>query len=165
MAFEDTILTSDLFMQIILPFLLVFTLVFAILQKTKIFGEGKARIDAITALVIGLIVTAFSKATNIITTLMPFLAVAAVIILVFMILYGFVAANEKGADFSWAKIPFGIIIGLAVIVAVLIATDYWNTAISLIKQGSVVTNVIFIAVIIAAIFIVIGKGKGKSSSS
>lgn len=36
-----TILQSDFVTQLILPFLLVFTLVFAILEKTKLLGDEK----------------------------------------------------------------------------------------------------------------------------
>lgn len=159
-----TIFSSQIFMQVVLPFLLVFTIIFAILQRTKILGEGKARIDAITSLVIALIVVAYGYATDIIVTLMPFLAVSAIIILVFMILYGFIASGEKGVDFSKFKIPFGVIIGIAIIAAVLISTGYWNTVVGWFtgnNSNALVTNIIFIAIIIGAIAIVVGKGKDK----
>ena len=47
----------------VLPFLLVFTIVFAILEKTKIFGatkdgESKKNINAVVALVLGLLMIA-----------------------------------------------------------------------------------------------------------
>ena len=163
----NLILTNPLFMEIILPFLLVFTVIFAILQKTKILGEGRARIDAIISLVIALIVVAYGYATKIITTLMPFLAVSAIIILVFMLLYGFVAADDKGVNFSRFKIPFGILIGIGLVVAVLVATGYWPIFIGWFSgknSSALITNIVFIGIIIAAIFIVLGKkgGGGKS---
>lgn len=40
----------------LLPFLLIFTLIFAILQKVQIFGKEKKNINVIVALVIGLLV-------------------------------------------------------------------------------------------------------------
>ena len=40
----------------LLPFLLIFTLIFAILQKVQIFGKEKKNINVIVALVIGLMV-------------------------------------------------------------------------------------------------------------
>ena len=39
------------FLDVILPFILVFTIVFAALQKTKILGEGKRQFNVIVALV------------------------------------------------------------------------------------------------------------------
>ncbi len=164
----NVILNNPLFMEIILPFLLVFTILFAILEKTKILGEGRARIDAITALVIALIVVAYGYSTHIITTLMPFLAVSAIIILVFMILYGFVAAGKEGTDFSKFKIPFGILIGLGLIIAVLVATGYWSVLLGWFSgknSSAIITNIVFIAIIIAAVAIVLGKKVGGESKS
>ena len=40
------LLLSSFFLEIIWPFVLVFTLIFAILQKTQLLGEGKKQIDA-----------------------------------------------------------------------------------------------------------------------
>ena len=82
----STILSSDLFVNAVLPFLLVFVVIFAILQKSKILGDEKKQIDAIVALVIGLIVISFGYATGVIVSLIPFLAVSAIIILVFLLL-------------------------------------------------------------------------------
>ena len=46
------IFDNPFFTEMLLPFLLVFVVVFAILQKTKILGEEKAQIDAIVALLL-----------------------------------------------------------------------------------------------------------------
>ena len=50
-----TLLSHPIFVETILPFLLVFTLVFAVLQKSKILGDNKKQIDAIVSLVVGLL--------------------------------------------------------------------------------------------------------------
>ena len=100
----QTILSHPLFIETILPFLLIFTIVFAVLQKSKIFGDGKKQIDAIVALVFGLLAIAFAQATGIIIQLIPFLAVSLVIILVFMILVG--SFGKPGNDLfseTWKK--------------------------------------------------------------
>ena len=80
----ETLFTSALFVETVLPFLLVFTIVFAVLEKTKILGDGQKRVDAIVALVIGLIFVAFGNATDIVVRMIPVLGVALVVILVFM---------------------------------------------------------------------------------
>ena len=76
---------SPIFTQGILPFVLIFVLIFAILQKSKILGEGKAQIDALVALAIALILLTVPVARDIVVNLMPWLAVGAAVILVFMI--------------------------------------------------------------------------------
>src|SRR3989344_2690598 len=42
--------------DILLPFLLIFVIVFAILQKTKVLGEERKNLNIIVALVVGLLV-------------------------------------------------------------------------------------------------------------
>ena len=44
------------FVDAVLPFLLIFTVMFAMLQKTKVLGDGKKNFNAIIAIIIGLLV-------------------------------------------------------------------------------------------------------------
>ncbi|MFA6023027.1 MAG: hypothetical protein WC781_02990 [Candidatus Pacearchaeota archaeon] len=166
----ETILTSSFAVQVVYPFLLIFTIVFAILQKSKILGEGKQQIDALAALSIALIFVAFSWATGIVTKLMPFLAVSVVVILVFLILFGFVSStNEKGLELpKWLQYGFLVIIIIAVIIAVIVATGQWDFVYnSLFVSGEPTgwgSNIIIIAILIAAITTVVISGKKKGGS-
>src|SRR3989304_792800 len=85
----NTILSSPFVKDLALPFLLVFAIIFAVLQKSEILGKGKKQTDAIIALVAGLIVVAVGSATKIINNLLPVLAVGLVVLLVFFLLWGF----------------------------------------------------------------------------
>ena len=160
---NGTILSSPIFLELVLPFLLVFTIVFAILQKTKVLGDGKKQIDAIVALVVGLIAISFGYATGIIISLIPFLAVSAVIILVFMMLYGMVYKDGNFEMSKGLRITFGIVIGIAVIIVVLVATGFWDYLYNLFFLGgegdSIISNIIFLVVVIVAIAAVIFPGK------
>lgn len=165
----ETILVNDFAVQVIYPFLLVFTLIFAILEKSKILGEGKQQIDAIISLSIALIVVAFSYATHIITNLMPFLAVSVVILLVFMILFGFVAStNNEGLKLPRGlQIAFGILIGIGLIVAVIIATGQGSVVYDALfvsgQPTDLASNILIIAIIIGAITAVLVSSKNKKS--
>ena len=97
----------------ILSFLLIFVVTFAIFQKSKILGEGKAQMDAMVALVIGLILVGFKQPREIVVGLMPWVAVGVAVILVFLILYGFVAG-----DLSGKNMPRSIVIGVGVLAIV-----------------------------------------------
>jgi len=55
----EIVFISPLFLNYILPFVLVWTLIFAILEKTNLLGEGRRQINAIIGLVVGLILIAF----------------------------------------------------------------------------------------------------------
>ena len=160
-----TILSNPFFIEQVLPFLLVFTLVFAILDKTKVLGEGKRQVNAIIAFVIGIILIAFPGPRDLIVNLMPLLAIIAVVMLVFLMFYGF--AGGKPED-KWVKIVFGGLVGLALIVALLVFTGYWESVLGAVSGGEgsgLAANVIFILIIIAAVAIVLWKGKGGGSSS
>jgi hypothetical protein len=169
MAIFDTLLTSDFAVRIIYPFLLVFTLVYAILQKSKILGEEKSQIDALAALSIALMVVAFSWSTDIIVNLMPFLAVSLVILLVFMILFGFVASGENGLELHKnVKIGIGVLIVLALTIAVLVTTGQWDFVyynLFVNYQGnSWLSNLILLGVVVGAIVAVVGlPGRGNGS--
>ena len=169
MAIFDTLLTSDFAVRIIYPFLLVFTLVYAILQKSKILGEEKSQIDALAALSIALMVVAFSWSTDIIINLMPFLAVSLVVLLVFMILFGFVASGENGLvlpkQLQWG---IGVLIVLALTIAVLVATGQWDFVyhnLFVNYQGnSWLSNLILLGVVVGAIVAVVGLPGKKNGS-
>ena len=99
---------NDFLTNAVLPFLLVFVLIFAVLQKSKVLGEEKNQIDALVSLTIALILVAVPGPQKfIIINLMPWLAVALAVLLVFFILYGFVAGDISSLP-KWMKIVFGI---------------------------------------------------------
>lgn len=152
-----TILSSPLFVEIILPFMLVFVVIFAILQKTKILGDGKKQIDALVALVIGLIVVSFGYATGIIVSLVPFLAVGTVVILIFMLLYGMAFVEKDSFKLpGFVKGIIGVLAALGVIIVTLVATGGWDY-ISEWYDGSGnssfwITNAIVVALVVGGFF-------------
>lgn len=158
-----TILQSDFFVNLVLPFLLVFTLVFAILQKTKILGDGKKQIDAIVALVVGLLVVAFGYAVNIIVFLMPVLAVSLVVILLFLLIWGFTHGSEKFEIHKNVKMAGGVIAALVVAIALIYVTGFYNTFLSWFNSdSSYVGTAVFVILMVVGVGVVIGFGGGKS---
>jgi len=76
------------FFDVVLPFLLVFTLVFAILEKTKILGvnddtakTAKKNINAMVAFAIGLFVVLATQVVQVIKESLPLVALVLVIII------------------------------------------------------------------------------------
>jgi hypothetical protein len=151
------------FTQMLLPFLLVFIVVFAILQKSKVLGDGKAQIDSLAALVIGLITITFAYQTGIIVRLMGWLAVGVAVILVFLILYGFVAGDlSKTPD--WMKITFGILAGLFTIGVIIYVTDLKTIFMGWFEgagKDGVLMNIILVALVAGAVITTVATSKKK----
>jgi len=162
----NTVLSHPIFVETILPFLLVFTVVFAILQKTEILGKGKKQVDAIIGLVAGLLVISFASATGLIIQIIPFLAVALVVILVFMILVG--SFHSKGDFFGSGMKTFMMVLAfIAVAIAVVYLTGFWQYLYDLIflaGDSTLFANSIFIIIMIGAVVWVLwSAGKGGDS--
>ncbi len=155
-----TILSHSFFTDIALPFLLVFTLIFAILEKTSILGDDNKQINAIIGFVVGLLLIAFPYARDMIVNLVPVLAVIAVVMLIFMMLYGF-AGGGIGEE-SWIKYAFGALIGVALIISVLVFSGTWDFIIGGLEteSGQNIAGNIFFVVIIVAAMVALLKGGG-----
>jgi len=151
--------TTGLFTQGILPFLLVFVLVFAILQRSKILGEGKAQIDALVALAIGLILVGVPQPRDIIVSLMPWLAVALVVVLIFMLIVGFVNSDkDKGIILpDWVKKSAPWLALIFVIILVLVISNGWQPIWNWLSRDSIGGNVLIIVIIIVVLWLAMRK--------
>ena len=160
------IFENPFFTQMLLPFLLVFVVVFAILQKSKILGEGKAQIDALVSLAIALILITFGYQTGVIVDLMAWLAVGVAVILVFLILYGFVAGDLSSMP-TGLKVTFGILAGLFTLGIVVYVTGFWNIFIgwfSGVGNSELWMSALMIVLVIGAVIVAVTSGKGKNSN-
>ena len=158
------IFDNPFFTEMLLPFLLVFVVVFAILQKSKILGDGKAQIDAMVSLVIGLLLIGLPQPRNIIVGIMPWMAVGVAVILVFLILYGFVAGDLSEAK-PWMKVTFGILAGIFTIVIVLYVSGLGNIILDWFSgagSSDIWVNAVMILLIIGAMAVAIMSGRKKS---
>src|SRR3989344_4641580 len=82
--------------DVVLPFLLVFSIVFAILEKTKVFGVEeiehhkytRKNLNAVVAFVIAFLTVASSKLVGIITDISSNVVVLLLLIVLFLLLVG-----------------------------------------------------------------------------
>ncbi len=95
--------------DIVLPFLLVYTLVFAVLQKSKLFGDENKGINAVIALIIGLFVVRSETVVLFIVGFLPNVSLFLVVILMFLLMVGLFSGEHS----EWV----GAAKGLAVIVS------------------------------------------------
>ena len=153
----ETILQSEIFTNFALPFLLIFFIVFGILEKTKLFGEDKKQLNALISFVIGLIFVAAVFPKLVVGNLILFLTVAIVVMFVALLLWGFVSgkAPDLGNMPTGLKWVIGIVIVVAVGIALLWAMGIEGGAADLLFNqswsGEFWTNAAFVVVVVLAL--------------
>lgn len=170
--------------DIVLPFLLVFAVVFGILEKTRILGEEKEKgeeqgrprknLDAIVAFVLALLVVASTKIVGVINEALPKVSLLVVVSLSFLISIGifmkpgntfYERLGNKWLTFLMVVMFIAIIlIFLSVIPAN--ANESWleyafNYTVNYWDETVVSSIVLFIVIIFAIWFITRGEGKKK----
>lgn len=168
--------------DIVLPFLLVFALVFAILEKTLVLGsEGgdgktpKKNLNSMIAFVVALLVVATNKIVTTINEALPNIVLLLVVLISFLILIGvFMKTGEM--DFSDKhKGWYATFVGLVFVAVILIFLgslqlssgeswlEYaWNYTMDN-WGGSIFGSFVFFLVMIVGI-IIITKGNKKQES-
>lgn len=166
MAEETTILQHWIFADFLFPFLLVFFIVFALLERTKIFGDGKKQLNGLTALVIGLIFVSAIYPKLVVGKLTMFLSVALVAVFVIMLIWGFIFGdfNEGFKATGWMKWILGIIAGISFFGALIWATGWYENFTKFFSGKGlgqdILSNVILIGIIVVAVVVVMGKNGG-----
>jgi len=161
---QETILQHWIFTKFVFPFLLVFFIVFALLEKTKILGADRKQLNALLSFVIGLIFVSAVFPKMVVGNLVLFLTVAIVVVFVALLLWGFLTGGDAKIGGKVIPIVAGVIVVVAVIFALLWATG-WDIGVVniLFNQDwskAFWTNVAFLAVIAVALAAIL---KGTSS--
>jgi len=157
----ETIFQHWIVTQFILPFLLIFTITFAILQKTKVLGDGKKQVDAIVAFVIGLIFVSVIFPKIVVANLILFLTVALIVVFVVLLLWGFISGGSMEKDMFTGKakwVVFGVVVA-AVIIALIFAMGIESGLFGFLFYNSWSSdfwiNFFFVAVVVVAIALVL----------
>jgi hypothetical protein len=156
--------------DIILPFLLIFTILFAVLQRIKLFGTDKKSINVVVALIMA-ILSVVPHVTGryppgydpvmIINTLLPSVSVLAVVIILILFLWGMF-----GGEWAGGSVPGIIIVIILAIMAYLFGAtvgwwlppsqtfgNWWGTSLS---------TIIIIILVFGLIFWFITSGDRKT---
>jgi len=158
----ENILQSEILTNFVYPLLLVFFILFAILEKTKLLGDGQKQINAIVSLVIALIFVGFAWPKMVIGNLMLFLTVALIVIFIVLLVWGFATGGTEMPKIGPAmNIILGILAIIAVIIAVFWATGSLGSTFDFLFDrtwsSALWTNVLFIVIIAAALAVVLKK--------
>ncbi len=152
----ETILQSEILTKFVYPFLLIFFIVFAVLEKTKVLGDDKKQLNALVAFVIGLIFVGAVFPKLVVANMILFLTVALIVMFVVLLLWGFISSGDKGFEISKGlKIFLFIVLGIAVVVAVFwamgVGGGFFDFLFSSSWSNAFWTNFLFVVIIAAAL--------------
>ncbi len=164
--------------DVVLPFLLIFTIVFAILEKTKVFGTMKVgdqtvprkNLNAMASFVISLLVVASRELVAVVNESVANIVVLLLAVVSFLLLYGaFVKEGEPVFLSGTWKTAFMWVMLVGVVVIFLNAAGWLNTALTWLSRNintDFVGSIILLVIIIMFIgFITKGEKPSKSKKS
>ncbi|MFT4303415.1 MAG: hypothetical protein ACMXYG_02545 [Candidatus Woesearchaeota archaeon] len=182
-TFRGTLLFFDRLgvYDVILPFLLVFTIVFAILEKTKVLGtevyEGqkvtKKNLNAMTSFVIAFLTVASSRIVSIINQTAAHIVILLLVSIFFLMLVGSFMKEEDSPFYltgGWQMLFMGIMF-IGVVLIFMNAITYENrTWLEIIfdfladfNNSTVVSSIILIIIVVFFMwFIMKGADQGPS---
>lgn len=165
LIFQNPILTNFVY-----PFCLIFFILFAILDRTKIFGEEKKQINALVSFIISFIFVTAVFPKVIVSNLILFLVLAIVIVFIVLLIWGFIMGGESLKIFENSSKGFKIFVGIFIVIGVAIAV-LWASGVDtggLLDKifnsdwsKSFWTNVLFVVVVAVALAIILMGGKKK----
>jgi hypothetical protein len=109
----------------VIPFLLIFAVVFAILKKTKILGDDNDSILAIISVAVGLLALQFDFVSDFYSVIFPKFGVGLSIFLVLIIFLGFFYQPVDG-KWSGAMTWIGWVVGIGVVLWAVTSWGGWN---------------------------------------
>jgi hypothetical protein len=155
--------------DVILPFILIFTIVFAVLQKTKILGEKAKNFNVVIALVMGMSVVVphvlwgtqstdpylsngFIDIVKVMNNALPNVGVIMVAVLMVLLIFGIWGSKVKLGDNSLSGI-IALFAFLSVIFIFGSAADWWQLPNWLYMLEDPDTQALIITVLVFAIII------------
>ncbi len=164
------------FFDVVLPFLFIFAMIFAMLEKTKVFGvtsDGKPqqRTNAMIAFVIALFFVAVPAAVKSIQISLPQVALLLIVIVAFLMFIGSLADGKDPLDLTKGGYTFWkwflyIVIFLAVSSIFLNSFGWLDPILTYIVnrwQDTFIVSIIFLTIIIGTVIYVV-HDTSKSSS-
>lgn len=169
MPIDLGLIGNEFFTNVILPFVLVFTVVFAILEKTEAASK-KRDINAIISLVIGLIVIGVPAAIGTIQKFIPIIAVLLVILFAWMLVFGFVGEKVKVTWSSGLQKFFLVSLGLVLLAAIMWAVASSTGLFDMVNVDKVISaqitqTILFIGAIVAVVAIVVSSTEEHPAKS
>lgn len=104
-------LESAGFYEIVLPFFLVFTIIFGILEKTNIFGKESHKFNIVIALVFGFLIVRSTTLVALMNSFLPNVSMFVLVIVAFLIVLGIfgVQSDKWGGGLLFIFVIVGVV--------------------------------------------------------
>jgi len=166
--------------DVVLPFLLVFAIVFAILEKTKVFGQEEIQgqkytrknINAIVSFVMAFLVVASAELVEILNIVSSYTVILLMLSVLFLLLVGSFYKEGEGVflEGGW-KVFFMVIMFVGIVLIFLYALGwletFWDWVTGKGTSNAVGSIVLLVIIILFMVYIVKspeGKGTNEKSS-
>lgn len=154
------LLTNPFFSNVILPFLLIFVVIYAILEKTNLLGQGKKYANVLVALVVGFVFVGVQSAVGFTMRLIPLTVMLVMILVCFYLVFGLITEGQK---IKQLQLALGIIFGIAFIIIILWAAGVLDKVSVTGMDADVIGIIALLAVLGGAIAMVLSPIKAPSS--
>jgi len=144
------------FFSYVLPFLLIFSIVFGVLSKTKIFDENKS-INAIIALVVGFMSLQWDLVPRFFSELFPRVGIGISFILIIILFLGIFLPRT-----NWAVYVFFTIAAIIVITVLLNSSEAMGWQATFI-QGWTWGDLLFWIFLLVGIIVIVSSARGGTA--
>jgi hypothetical protein len=152
--------------DVVLPFLLVFSVIFAILEKTKVLGTEKIgeetytkkNLNAMTAFVTGFLVVASTSIVEVVNESVAHIAVLAIAVVCFLLLIGIFYSEDEHVilEGKWRNF-FMVLMFIAVLLIFFAALNwlepFWNYLVDHWDTSWVGTVILLVIIILCMVYI------------
>ncbi|MEM3075006.1 MAG: hypothetical protein QW727_03655 [Candidatus Pacearchaeota archaeon] len=144
----------------IFGFLFVFTVIYAVLIKTKVLGEGNPFVNLLISFIFGIIFISFAPGVNYVQTIIPWFAILIISLFFLLMIAGFAGKTEDIVKPSVAWGFIGILIIMFLWSAIIVFNPFIQPYIDKFLYSERVYGAILLFVVAAAASWVITR-KGK----
>jgi len=137
----------------LLPFLMIFALVYGILAKTEILGTNKG-VTATIALAFGLLALQFDYVSGFYASIFPYAGMGIAVLLIAMIFLGLTGAGGDSGKY-WLGIG-GVI--FAIILITSMSDTLWLTGMGMGGLVSAIPALLAVGIVVGIMFWIINKG-------
>lgn len=127
------------YFSIIFPALLIFFVVFAVLEKTKILGEGKTAVNAIVGIAIAFILILSKDIVAIINYMIPWFVIVFIFLILLLVVFKIMGATDQTIADLLAnnKTVQWILVGIGVIILIASIAHVYGERLAPVAEGEV----------------------------